>query len=437
MMADDLGYGDTGFNGSTEINTPGLDHLASQGIIFNRFYSASPVCSPTRASCLTGRNPYRMGIPTANSGHLPSSELTLAEILKEEGYRTGHFGKWHLGTFTASIKDANRGRPGNTELISVPTQHGFDKFFSSESKVPTYDPMLKPENFDHEKGESLRFGWKARSASDSTVYYGTRYWTGIDQHVDDNLSGDDSALIMEKALVFMEESVQQDEPFFSVIWFHTPHLPVVATDQQRAAYPGLSLQEQLYFATISNLDRAVTQLSDFLKEQKITDNTLIFFCSDNGPENRTPGSSGSFRGRKRDLYEGGLRVPAFCVWPEKLKNKQSIDFPSFTSDYLPTIAAFLNIELPADLQLDGISLKEALMLKDKERVKAMGFLYPKKQSWVTHEYKLISTDQGVTYELYNLLDDPAESTNVMDQNPEKGKTLQRELEDWINSVKPK
>ena len=159
IMCDDLGWGDTGFNGSEIIKTPNLDLLASKGMVFNRFYSASPVCSPTRASCLTGRNPYRMDIPTANSGHMKNEEVTLPEILRKHKYKTGHFGKWHLGTFTSRIKDANRGRPGVSAHFSIPDQHGFDEFFSTESKVPTYDPMKKPKIYNEKIGESPRYGW--------------------------------------------------------------------------------------------------------------------------------------------------------------------------------------------------------------------------------------------------------------------------------------
>ncbi len=129
IMTDDQGWGDAGFNGNTEIKTPNLDYLASNGIIFDRFYSASAVCSPTRASLITGRNPYRMGIPTANKGHMKVEEITIAELLKDKGYATGHFGKWHLGTLTKTSKDANRGGPGNSEHFSIPTMHGYDHFF--------------------------------------------------------------------------------------------------------------------------------------------------------------------------------------------------------------------------------------------------------------------------------------------------------------------
>ena len=142
LMADDLGWGDPSFNGGW-IETPVLDEMARSGLVFNRFYAAAPVCSPTRASCLTGRNPMRLAIPTANQGHLTPDESTLAEVLLERGYLTGHFGKWHLGTLTQVRRDSNRGRAGRQANYSAPWMHGFTDSFSTEAKVPTWHPMRR------------------------------------------------------------------------------------------------------------------------------------------------------------------------------------------------------------------------------------------------------------------------------------------------------
>ena len=158
IMTDDQGWFDTGFNGNKRLQTPNLDKLAKKGIILDRFYSAAPVCSPTRASVITGRNPLRIGIPTANQGHMKEEEITIAELLKEEDYVTGHFGKWHLGTLTKKELDSNRG--GKEKFFkdfSIPTMHGYDEFFCTESKVPTYDPMVYPKEFQN--GTSKRYGW--------------------------------------------------------------------------------------------------------------------------------------------------------------------------------------------------------------------------------------------------------------------------------------
>ncbi|MCG8308725.1 MAG: sulfatase-like hydrolase/transferase [Cytophagales bacterium] len=433
IMCDDLGWGDTGFNGNTKIQTPNLDLLAGKGVTFNRFYSASAVCSPTRGSCLTGRNPYRLGIPNANAGKLKEEEITLPELLEEKGYATAHFGKWHLGTLTAKVKDANRGRPGDASHYSIPSMHGYRRYFVTESKVPTYDPMIKPSYFDTLKGESLRYGWQAVEADRETQPYGTRYWTGIEQDEKENLDGDDSKVIMDRVIPFIENSVEKGEPFFSVIWFHTPHLPVVASEEMMTKYSRYSHREQIYYATISAMDRQVGRLWKKLEELGEAAHTMIWFCSDNGPENRTPGTAGPFRDRKRSLYEGGVRVPAFCVWPDRIEAGSKTDFPMVTSDYLPTVVDYLNLDYPAERPLDGISLKPVLDGKVERRESAIGFHYLKRTSWVTHEHKLISTDNGKTYELYHLLNDPGEKNNIIEENKELADRMKKELTDWIKS----
>ncbi len=434
-MCDDLGWGDTGFNGNEIIQTPNLDALAGKGIIFNRFYSASAVCSPTRGSCLTGRNPYRYGIPTANSGNLKTEEITLPELLKEKGYATGHFGKWHLGTLTTKVKDANRGKPGDSTHYSIPGMHGYDTYFVTESKVPTYDPMIKPTVFDNEKGESLRYGWKAIQDKKEAKDYGTFYWKGAELAETENLDGDDSKIIMDRVIPFIENSVENDNPFFSTVWIHTPHLPVVANEEMMVEYNKYSHQEQIYYATISAMDKQVGRLWKKLEELGESENTMIWFCSDNGPERGTPGSAGLFRERKRSLYEGGVRVPAFCVYPNGISAEQKTDFPVFTSDYLPTIIDMLGINYPDNRPIDGVSLKDLLKDKDKDRETPMGFQFGGKMSWVTQKYKLISTDKGQTFELYNLLEDKEERNNIASENTELVDTMKLELFAWIESCK--
>ncbi len=435
IMCDDLGWGDTGFNGNEIIKTPNLDALAGKGIIFSRFYSASAVCSPTRGSCLTGRNPYRYGIPNANTGHLKTEEITLPELLKERGYETGHFGKWHLGTLTTKVKDANRARPGDSTHYSIPTMNGYDTYFVTESKVPTYDPMFKPTLFDTEKGESLRYGWKAVQNKNSAKDYGTFYWKGVELAETENLDGDDSKIIMDRVIPFIENSVINKNPFFSTVWIHTPHLPVVANGKMMAEYSNYSYQEQIYYATISAMDKQVGRLWKKLEELGEAENTMIWFCSDNGPERGTPGSSGTFRERKRSLYEGGVRVPAFCVWPAKIKPGLVSDIPTVTSDYLPTIVDILKLNYPENRPVDGVSLAGVLNGNKKERTKPIGFRYQKKISWVTQKYKLISIDKGATFELYNLLDDREERNNIASENTELVNTMKSELFGWIESCK--
>lgn len=432
IMTDDQGWGDAGFNGNTEIKTPNLDYLASNGIIFDRFYSASAVCSPTRASLITGRNPYRMGILTANEGHMKKEEITIAELLKDRGYATGHFGKWHLGTLTKTSEDSNRGGTENTEHYSIPSMHGYDQFFCTEAKVPTYDPMIYPSEFD--EGESKRFGWKAVKDKNNVKPYGTSYWIGEEEKEITNLQGDDSRIIMDRAIPFIENSTKEGKPFFTTIWFHAPHLPVVSDEAHRELYASMPLKEQIYYGTITAMDEQIGRLWDILKELGIDDNTMIWFCSDNGPENKTPGSAGILRERKRSLYEGGVRVPAFVYWKNHFDKKIRMYFPAVTSDYLPTISDILKIDYPDDRPVDGESLLPLLNGTKQKREKPIGFLFGKKMSWVNNQYKLISADKGNTFELYDLINDKGEKNNIISQHPEVAEKMKKELYDWMESV---
>lgn len=306
-MTDDQGWGDTGYNGNPVAKTPNLDQMAEDGLRFDRFYSAAPVCSPTRASCLTGRNPYRTGVFFANEGILRPEEFTLMEFLKSKGYTTGHFGKWHLGTLTKTERDSNRGRPGNDTEYNPPWEHGFDVSFSTEAKVPTWDPMKKPS-------KAPGHGWRALKPGDEHREYGTYYWNEKGQRVTDNLEGDDSRVIMDRAVPFIDSAAESGTPFLAVIWFHTPHLPCVASPEWFDYYKGKGLTDRAasFYGCISGMDEQMGRLRGELDRLGVADNTMIWFCSDNGPEGRTSpdtGSAGPYRGRKRSLHEGGVRVP--------------------------------------------------------------------------------------------------------------------------------
>ena len=432
-MTDDQGWFDAGFNGNTQILTPFLDSLASNGIVFDRFYSASAVCSPTRASLITGRNPLRIEIPYANSGHMKDEEITIPELLSKEGYATGHFGKWHLGTFTKNELDANRGgRENFIEDYSIPTEHGYDALFCTESKVPTFDPMVYPSAYG--SGESMRYGWKAIANYDSTHSYGTAYWKGANQKETNNLRGDDSRIIMDRVIPFIENALEEQRPFFTTIWFHTPHLPVVSDSLHRSYYSEMEEAKQIYYGTITAMDNQVGRLWKKLEKSGIQEKTIIFFCSDNGPEVQTPGSAGIFRERKRSLYEGGVRVPAFVTWKNKLEGGRRMDFPAVTSDYLPTILEILDIDYPDNRPIDGISLIDALKGRVKERKKPIGFICKPNISWVTHQYKLIGDENGENFELYNLITDPSEEENIIGNHPLVADQLKAELYDWLQSV---
>ncbi|WP_430931159.1 sulfatase-like hydrolase/transferase [Saccharicrinis sp. 156] len=421
VMADDLGWGDVGFNGNKIIKTPGLDKLASSGVVLDRFYSAAPVCSPTRGSCLTGRHPFRYGIYFANVGFMKKEEITLAEVLKKEGYTTGHFGKWHLGAISNTILDGRRGG-AETKYLSTPWDNGFDECFSTEQAVPTWNPM---------ENQSLKNP--------------TRYWTAPGVYETENLKGDDSRVIMDRALPFMQKAVADEKPFFTVIWFHTPHSPVVAGPKYLDMYKEYDENKQHYYGCITAMDAQMARLQSELKVLGVDKNTVITFCSDNGPAGegggirqhpgkRQQGTSGGFRGRKGSLYEGGVRVPAFIVWPNQIQPNERIDFPGVTNDYFSTVLGLVGINIPDDRPYDGIDLIKAIKADKKERDGFIGFQSKTQKSLVTQQYKLITID-GEKFELYDLLNDPKETNNIAATHPKVVEEMKLQLEEWVESCK--
>jgi len=412
-MADDLGWGDVGYNGHPVIKTPNLDDMASKGIRFDRWYSGAPVCSPTRGSCITGRHPYRYGVFFANTGHMRSEEVTLAEALKARGYLTGHFGKWHLGTLTTEIRDSNRGRPGATKHYSPPWENGFDVCFSTEAKVPTWDPMKSPG---------------------SEGFYGTYYWRQDGNYVpidSPELTGDDSRVIADQAIRFFRKAVAAKRPFLAVIWFHAPHKPFIAGPEYRAMYPDCSSSEQDYYGCITAMDEQVGRLRRELEKLGVSGNTMFWFSSDNGPENGTPGLTGGFRERKRSLYEGGVRVPGLLEWPGRIKRPTVVKMPCCTSDYFPTVMDVLGFEMEGQPKpIDGVSLLPVIEGKMSERPVPIGFESGNRKSLTDNRYKLISTDGGSTFELYDLVVDPYERTDIASSHAEIVASMKATLAAW-------
>jgi arylsulfatase A-like enzyme len=385
-MADDQGYGDTSYNGHPALQTPALDAMARTGVRFNRFYSGAPVCSPTRGSCLTGRHPYRYGVFFANADTgadapskyaLPGREYTIAELLKPLGYTSGHFGKWHLGDFTGPRR-------------SAPTDHGFDEFFSTTRKVATLDP--------------------------------DGYWDRTGR-LPGPMAGDDSKILMDRALSFIGNAVKTGKPFLAVIWFHAPHAPFLAGANHRAPYARFSLSEQHYFGAIAALDEQMGRLRDALRALKIRDNTMLWYASDNGPEGdrqeeKSPGSPGPFRGRKRGLFEGGIRVPALLEWPARFPRPRTIDAPASSSDYLPTILAALGEKPPRTDGLDGIDLTPLLDGKRSRRGRPIAFETigntrgSPRLAWIEDRWKLLTNLDGSEEMLFDLVSDPGETKNL-------------------------
>tara|TARA_A200000113_G_scaffold210351_1_gene210133 strand:- start:933 stop:2360 length:1428 start_codon:yes stop_codon:yes gene_type:complete len=437
IMADDQGWGDVGYNAHPHLKTPHLDAMAHNGAVFSRFYAAGSVCSPTRASVMTGRHPSRMGICSANCGHVKDQEITLAELVKEKGYRTGHFGKWHLGTLTRDVLDANRGgRKKNDIHYAPPWDHGFDVSFVTESKVPTWDPMITPTQNAEDVKASLVEG----------QHFGTYYWTGPGQQVTKNLQGDDSRVIMDRVIPFIEQSVAQNQAFLSIIWFHAPHLPVLTGEKYKSPYDHLSEGQQHYYGVISALDEQVGRLRNKLKSLGVADNTLVFYTSDNGPETslelrdqnipygRAQGITKGLRGRKRSLYEGGIRVPAIVEWPGKIKAGTQIDTPCFTSDYFPTIAHVLGVDLQKyQRPYDGENLMPYWEGKKQLRSKPLTFQFGKQYALIDNDFKLYAKLDEAP-QLFNLIDDSEEKKNLSESQSEKTENLSKHYEAWNLSV---
>ncbi len=428
VMTDDQGWGDVGYNGHPHIKTPSLDAMAKAGMRFDRFYAAASTCSPTRATCLNGRNNWRVNISSPlriGEAHLPAEEITLPEAIKSAGYVSGHFGKWHVGGFT---KEAG-------VHMMTPGMAGFDHWFSTPNVLPTYDPYAK--------------GFKA----------GTKemYWDNgrnipmEEARKDPTLRGDDAAIVMNKAMGFIRTQAKANKPFMTFIWLHNVHTPLGRNPELIKLYPKCSSQEQTYFSNITAIDIQVGRLRKELRTLGIAENTMLWFTSDNGPNlkgkkivkfakaqggkfNYTPiGSTGAFRGYKRHMHEGGTRVPGILEWPAKIKVGRITNFPAVTTDYFPTVLDALGIPLPKDRAYDGISLMPLVEGTATRRKTPIGFHCNGWDAWTEHQYKIVRQGKKAEWELYDLLEDPFEEHNLAKTKPEVVARLLMDYTAWAAS----
>jgi len=294
LMSDDQGWGDVGYNGHAVLQTPELDKLASEGLKMTNFFSGAPNCSPTRATCLTGRHHHRSGVPD-HSKPINPSEPTIADALAANGYRTGLFGKWHLG-------EVGRG------AYNHPGQLGFDVWFATKNNEDKVNPS------------SYR-----RNGSD----VGT-------------VTGEDSQIIMDETLRFIQDSMKRNQPFLAYVWFHTPHTPNGSTPDYLDMYAdlGLTFAQQEYYAQITAMDAQVGRLRRELRRLGVAENTLLVFTSDNGTEASLLGSNGPYSGGKGSLSgEGGVRVPGLIEWPAKIPSAAVSATPMVTTDFYATFLA--------------------------------------------------------------------------------------------------
>lgn len=434
MMADDQGWGDTGYNGHPQLKTPVLDEMARTALRLDRFYAGAPNCTPTRASVMTGRHANRSGAFAPNWSTRPE-EITLAHILQRAGYRTGHFGKWHLGPVKAAS-------PVN------PNRMGFDEYLSHDNFFEMNPPL-------------------SRNGAPPEI-----------------IPGEGSEIIVDEAIRFLRKVHAEGKPFFIVVWFGSPHGPYSGLEKDIALYRDVAEEQlRLRFAEITAMDRAIGTFRKALRELGVADNTLLWFNSDNGLPRDVAGYDGGWRGRKGDVYEGGLRVPAIIEWPAVIKSPRVSAVPCVTSDILPTVLDLLGLKHPDPKRpLDGISLR-ALIVDGKmsERPSSIGFWkYPvagekRNDRWINEElsrgttptannpaidftnfkhpvaktnnfggtaawtdnrFKLIVTETRgrTTIELFDLLADPKETKDLAAEHPEVVRRMTEQLHVWQRSV---
>ena len=397
VMTDDQGWGQVGYMNHPLLKTPNLNAMAENGLRFNRFYAAAPVCSPTRASVLTGRANDRCGV-FSHGYALRLEEKTIAQALKKAGYATGHFGKWHL--------DGLRG-PGVPVLADDPHSPGavgFDEWLTVTNFFDVNPVMGRKGKFEEFKGDS-------------------------------------SEVIVDEALKFITKQKEANKPSFTVIWYGSPHNPFYALDKDLVPFKSLKKEiARKHHAEIRAMDRSVGTLRKGLRDLGIADNTLIWFNSDNGglKNNETEiDSVGGLRGNKGTMYEGGLRVPGIIEWPAGIK-PQVTDYPASTMDIMPTVLDILGLSKDNMLSVvDGDSLKPLFQAKVAKRQKPITFHYSNsKAAIIDNNFKIIQMNIAKdSYELYDLEKDPKESKNLINSMPEVADKLKGMLKEFTASVK--
>ena len=390
VMADDQGWGQVGYNGHPKLKTPNLDAMAAAGIRFNRFYAAGPVCSPTRASVLTGRTHNRTGVPS--HGHnLCLQEKTLPQALKQAGYATGHFGKWHLN----GVRGPGVPILGND--ANHPGRHGFDEWLSA-SNFYDQDPLLSRNG----KFEEFK--------------------------------GDSSVVGVAEALKFMKRQKRAGAPFLAVIWYGSPHNPQWAVEQDKKGFENEKLGNHL--GEIVGIDRSIGLLRAGLRKLGIERDTLVWYCSDNGGLNLDPDAVGNLRGHKGSMFEGGIRVPGIIEWPGRIKPTVT-EFPASTMDIMPTIVDLLG--LPRDSQLsvrDGESIAALFQGQIPIRTHAIPFRFQRHAAIIDGDYKLLGSNQRDDYvwKLYDLKHDPGETEDVSKEHPLRYAKMLKEAMAMVVSV---
>ncbi|MBA4190403.1 MAG: hypothetical protein C0467_20640 [Planctomycetaceae bacterium] len=390
VLADDMGWRDTGYHGNTVVKTPHLDDMAAKGLRFDYFYPGQQMCSPGRFAIMCGRNPCRTGLH--HLGAMRPQEITLARILKDAGYRTAQFGKWHLGGAETS-----------------PAKMGFDRavwainYFDLGASLQINDTKDKVE-----------------------------------------LKGDTSVAVMGLALDWIRERAKDPEPFFTYVCFGSPHSPHKAADEFKAMYKDLPEGKQNYWGEVSGVDAAVGNLRAELKKLGIADDTLVWFSSDNGgitPESQDPSGKG-----KMTI---GCRTQGLLEWPAVVAKPIRTDLPCAHVDMLPTILAATGVKYPDTRPLDGVNLLPLIKGEAmKDRGKPLGFILWKGKGafgqvdfvsdtqgvWIDGSLKLI-VEPGGGVKLFDIHADPAHKTDLAAKQSDDVKRLQTALDEWRKNVR--
>jgi arylsulfatase A-like enzyme len=408
IMVDDIGYADLSSFGSTDLQTPHLDKLVSEGMRFNEFYSNSTVCSPTRAAFLSGRFPELVGMhgvtrlhPKDSWGTLTPESIMLPTLFQEAGYATTLIGKWHLG-----LEKANR-----------PNQRGFDEFHG-------FVLGMMDDYWEHS-----RQGMQQMRRNETAIFP----------------VGHATDLITEWSIEALQRDATSGKPFFQFLAYNAPHFPVQPPiewlERVQAREPNMDETRALMVAFVEHLDHAIGQVLHAVDELGLRNNTIVVFTSDNGGLVKVGSNNGPLRGGKAQVYEGGIKVPTCIRFPARIKTDQSTDFNAMTMDLLPTIAEFCDVPITHDIE--GKSFAELLLNGQQEPLNRAVY-HRWLQKYKTKEYirdgdwKLLNdewhpegTRDGVAYELYNLEEDPYETNNLADAMPEKVQELAAQLEAHI------
>lgn len=393
VVADDMGWRDTGYSGNTIAKTPNLDEMASVGLRFENFFSAHGTCSPGRMAILTGRTPLRAKMVTT-VGPMQAGEVTVAQVLKSAGYQTGHFGKWGVGT-------------GETHPLKV----GFD--------------------------EAL---WSKGFYENNAMFF-----VGQNREKTLKLNGESSVATMKLAVQFIEKRAERNQPFFVQISFGSPHGPHVAAEEFKQLYPDLPEKDQHFWGEISGLDAAVGLLRREIRRLKIANNTLLWFVSDNGGISEESGIE-----RKGRI---GSRTIGLLEWPAKLPEPMSTGIPVCHTDMYPTILDIVGVKMQYQPVIDGVSILPLIEGKMEHRPKPLGFTsgrYADKEDltkcevltgvWIDRRYMLrvVPPDKRRKEErvtLHDIFADPAQEHDLAGKHPEKVKAMLKELEQWRETVK--